>query len=46
MKYAWIQEQSADYCITLLCAVLSVTRSAYYAWTKSVQTHKAKQEAL
>ncbi|MDD1611159.1 MAG: IS3 family transposase [Methylococcaceae bacterium] len=45
MKYAWIQEQSADYCVTLLCAVLSVTRSAYYAWVKAVQTHKAKQEA-
>lgn len=45
MKYAWIQEQSADYCVTLLCAVLSVTRSAYYAWAKAVQTPKAKQDA-
>lgn len=44
MKYAWIQEQSADYCVTLLCAVLSVTRSAYYAWAKAVQTPKAKQD--
>ncbi|MDP3837720.1 MAG: IS3 family transposase, partial [Methylococcales bacterium] len=40
----WIQEQSTDYCVTLLCAVLSVTRSAYYAWEKSVQTPKAKQD--
>ncbi|MDP3010575.1 MAG: IS3 family transposase, partial [Methylococcales bacterium] len=45
MKYAWIQEQSADYCVTLLCAVLSVTRSAYYAWAKAVQTPTAKQDA-
>jgi hypothetical protein len=45
VKYAWIQEQSVDCCVTLLCAVLSVTRSAYYAWAKAVQTPKAKQDA-
>lgn len=45
MKYAWIQEQSVDYCVALLCTVLSVTRSAYYAWAKAVQPPKAKQDA-
>lgn len=34
-----------DYCVALLCTVLSVTRSAYYAWAKAVQTSKAKQDA-
>jgi len=45
VKYAWIQKQSVDYCVAVLCTVLSVTRSAYYAWAKAVQTPKAKQEA-
>jgi transposase InsO family protein len=45
VKYAWIQEQSTDYCVTLLCAVLSVTYSAYYEWVKAMQTPKAKQDA-
>jgi len=34
-----------DYCVALLCTVLSVTCSAYYAWAKAVQTPKAKQDA-
>jgi len=33
-----------DYCVALLCTVLSVTRSAYYAWAKAVQNPKAKQD--
>jgi len=35
-----------DYCVALLCTVLSVTRSAYYAWAKAAQVPKAKQDAL
>lgn len=32
MKYAWILEQSADYCVRLLCSVMRVSSSGYYAW--------------
>lgn len=32
MKYAWILEQSTDYCVRSLCSVMRVSSSAYYAW--------------
>ncbi len=32
MKYAWIKEHADSYDIKLLCRVLDVSRSAYYAW--------------
>jgi len=38
---AWIQEQSVDYSVALL---LSVSRSAYYAWTKAVESRKVKRD--
>lgn len=41
MKYAWIFEQSKDYGVRRLCSVMSVSRSAYYAWTKATETRKA-----
>jgi putative transposase len=44
VKYAWILEQSADYGARLLCSVLSVSRSAYYAWTKVGETRNATQD--
>jgi hypothetical protein len=33
VQTAWILEQSVDHNVALLCSVLSVSRSAYYAWT-------------
>ncbi|MDP3010596.1 MAG: IS3 family transposase [Methylococcales bacterium] len=44
MKYAWILEQSVDYSVALLCSVLSVSRSAYYAWTTAAESRKAKRD--
>ena len=44
MKYAWIQKQSVDYGVELLCSIVSVSRSAYYAWTKATETNKAKYD--
>jgi putative transposase len=41
VKYAWILEQSKDYGVRRLCSVMSVNRSAYYAWTKATETRKA-----
>ena len=34
MKYAFIQAQPRNYPVTLLCGVLGVTRSSYYAWMR------------
>jgi transposase InsO family protein len=44
VKYAWIQKQSVDYSVELLCSIVSVSRSAYYAWTKAVESHKVKRD--
>lgn len=32
MKYAWIQEQHAEFPVSRLCRVLEVSRSGYYEW--------------
>jgi transposase InsO family protein len=38
-------EQSEAYNVALLCSALSVSRSAYYdAWTKAVESRKAKRD--
>ena len=34
MKYAWIQQHSDSFCVQLMCRVLEVSKSAYYAWKK------------
>ena len=44
MKYAWILEQSKGYGVRQLCSVMSVSRSAYYAWTKATETRKATRD--
>ena len=32
VKYAWIQEQHAEFSVTSLCRILEVSRSGYYEW--------------
>jgi len=34
VKYAWIQQHSDSFCVQLMCRVLEVSKSAYYAWKK------------
>lgn len=34
MKFAFIQQQTAAFAIVILCRVLGVSRSGYYAWLK------------
>lgn len=44
MRYGFIREQQKAYPITLLCAVMQVSSSAYYAWAKqSEATGQAKE---
>ena len=44
MRYAWILEQSADYCVRLLCSVMRVSCSAYYSWAAAGESEKAKRD--
>jgi putative transposase len=32
VKFAFIRDHLQDYCLTMVCRVLQVTRSGYYAW--------------
>ena len=34
MKYAWIKSHQEAFSITLMCEVMKVSRSQYYAWLK------------
>ena len=34
MKYAWIQEQHAEFPVSRLCRMLEVARSGYYEWLR------------
>ena len=34
MKYAWIQQHSDSFPVSLMCQVLRASKSAYYAWKK------------
>ena len=45
MKYAWILEQSKVHNVAMLCSMLSVSRSAYYAWTKAVDSQRVQDDA-
>jgi putative transposase len=44
VKYAWILDQSKAHNVAILCSVLSVSRSAYYAWTTGVDSQRAKDD--
>ena len=45
MKYAWILEQSKVHNVVMLCSILSVSRSAYYAWTKAALSQRVQDDA-
>lgn len=44
MRYAWILGQSADYGVRLLCSVMRVSSSAYYAWAAASGREKTKRD--
>lgn len=45
MRYGFIREQQKAYPITLLCAVMQVSSSAYYAWAKQPEATGQAKEA-
>jgi putative transposase len=46
VKYAWISKHRFDCNISLVCNLLSVTRSRYYAWLKVANRRNLKQQEL
>ena len=46
MKYAWIRQQQDSYPVDIVCDVLGVSRSGYYAWLDrepSARTQRRQQ---
>ena len=44
-RYRFIHEEKAAYAVTLLCRVLRVARSAYYAWARRGVSARARADA-
>jgi transposase InsO family protein len=43
MRYACIQAEKAHYPVTVLCRVLQVARSGYYAWCQRAESRRRQQ---
>ena len=46
MRFAFIEREKADYAIALLCRVLAVSCSGYYAWRRRGPSVRAQQDAV
>lgn len=44
MRYRFIRDHSTQYPVTLLCHVLQVARSGYYAWRRCPQSVRAQED--
>lgn len=44
MIYAWIKEHAADWPASVMCAVLAVSRSGYYAWMERPPSRRQEQQ--
>ena len=44
MSYAFIREHVADFPIQVMCAVLGVSRSGYYAWASRLESARAVED--
>lgn len=44
MRYRVIRDQATQYPVTLLCAVLQVSRSGYYAWRQCPESRRAQED--
>jgi putative transposase len=46
MRYAFIETEKANYPITVLCQVLQVSRSGYYAWRRWEPSARQQQDQV
>lgn len=44
MKYAWIKQHETEFPVKSMCRLMTVSRSAYYAWLKSSRTAAEKDD--
>ena len=44
MSYAFIREHVAEYPIQIMCEVLGVSRSGYYAWASQPESARAIED--
>ena len=45
MKYAFVAEHCRDYPVTVMCCVLEVSVSGYYAWCKREPSQHSREDA-
>lgn len=46
MKFAFIEAEKAHYPVSVLCSVLEVSRSGFYAWRKRPKSSRASKDAV
>ena len=44
MRFAFIFVEKASFPVSVLCRVLDVARSGFYAWTKRPESHRARED--
>ena len=44
MRFEFVRAEKAHYRVTLLCKVLQVSRSGYYAWERRPESQRAKED--
>jgi putative transposase len=44
VKFEWIKEHASEFEVSIMCEILQVSRSGYYAWTKRPQSAGAARQ--
>lgn len=46
MRYAFIKQEQSNYAVGLLCRVMQVSRSGFYAWRRRPKSEQSKRDAV